>query len=41
MSVPTDSPEGEWLDVLTTLVEAYESEYCPPELSDQVRGLST
>ncbi|MEX1237634.1 MAG: hypothetical protein WD994_05130 [Pseudomonadales bacterium] len=32
MDAEQDSPEGERLDVLTTLVEAHEYKHCPMEL---------
>ena len=34
MTARLDSPEGEKLDVLTTLVEAYERRHYPLELPD-------
>ncbi|MGV0036170.1 MAG: helix-turn-helix domain-containing protein [Candidatus Azotimanducaceae bacterium WSBS_2022_MAG_OTU7] len=39
MEAELDSPEGERLDVLTTLVEAYESKHYPMELPDPVEAI--
>jgi HTH-type transcriptional regulator/antitoxin HigA len=39
MDVELDSPEGEKLDVLTTLVEAYEAKHYPMELPDAVEAI--
>ena len=38
MNAEPDSPEGERLEVLTTLVEAYESRHYPMELPDPGRA---
>ena len=35
-SAPIDSPEGDKLEVLTTLVEAYEARHCPIPPADPV-----
>jgi HTH-type transcriptional regulator/antitoxin HigA len=39
MSATTDSPEGERLDVLVTLVEAYERRHFPLDLPDPVEAV--
>ena len=39
MSARPDSPEGEKLDVLTTLVEAYERKHYPLEMPDAVAAI--
>ena len=39
MGAELDSPEGEKLDVLTTLVEAYEFKHYPMELPDPVAAI--
>ena len=39
MDAELDSPEGERLDVLTTLVEAYEAKHYPMELPDPVEAI--
>ena len=39
MTARLDSPEGERLDVLTTLVEAYERKHYPLELPDPVAAI--
>ena len=39
MDAELDSPEGERLDVLTTLVEAYEARHYPMELPDPVEAI--
>ncbi len=39
MDAELDSPEGERLDVLTTLVEAWESRHYPMELPDPVEAI--
>ena len=39
MGAELDSPEGERLDVLATLVEAYESKQYPMELPDPVAAI--
>ena len=39
MSARPDSPEGEKLDVLTTLVEAYERKHYPLEIPDAVAAI--
>lgn len=39
MDAAFDSPEGEKLDVLTTLLEAYESTHYPMELPDPVEAI--
>lgn len=39
MTAALDSPEGEKLDVLTTLVEAYEKKHFPLDLPDPVEAL--
>ncbi len=39
MMAQPDTPEGEKLDVLTTLVEAYEARHFPMELPDPVDAL--
>ena len=39
MSAATDSPEGERLDVLVTLVEAYERRHFPLDLPDPVEAV--
>ena len=39
MGAKLDSPEGEKLDVLTTLVEAYEFKHYPMELPDPVAAI--
>ena len=39
MDAELDSPEGERLDVLTTLVEAFEAKHFPMELPDPVEAI--
>ena len=39
MNARPDSPEGEKLDVLTTLVEAYERKHYPLEIPDAVAAI--
>jgi len=39
MDAELDSPEGERLDELTTLVEAYEARHYPMELPDPVEAI--
>jgi HTH-type transcriptional regulator/antitoxin HigA len=39
MEAAADSPEGERLDVLVTLVEAYERQHLPLELPDPVAAI--
>ena len=39
MNADLDSPEGERLDLITTLVEAYESKHYPMELPDPVAAI--
>jgi HTH-type transcriptional regulator / antitoxin HigA len=39
MDADLDSPEGERLDLITTLVEAYESKHYPMELPDPVAAI--
>ena len=39
MMAAADSPEGEKLDVLATLVEAYESKHYPLDLPDPVEAI--
>lgn len=39
MTAAPDSPEGEKLDVLVTLVEAYESKHFPLDLPDPVEAI--
>jgi len=39
MSAKLDSPEGERLEVLVTLVEAYENKHFPMELPDPVEAI--
>ena len=39
MTAEADSPEGERLDVLTALVEAYEQKHFPLELPDPVEAI--
>lgn len=39
MSAEFDSPEGEKLDVLVTLVEAYERKHYPLDLPDPVEAI--
>jgi HTH-type transcriptional regulator/antitoxin HigA len=39
MSAPADTPEGDKLDVLTTLVEAYERVHFPMDLPDAVDAI--
>jgi HTH-type transcriptional regulator/antitoxin HigA len=39
MDAKADTPEGDRLDVLTTLVEAYESKHFPMELPDPVDAI--
>ena len=39
MDAELDSPENERLDVLTTLVEAYEARHYPMELPDPVEAI--
>jgi HTH-type transcriptional regulator/antitoxin HigA len=39
MSAAHDTPEGDQLDVLVTLVEAWEREYCPMPAPDPVEAI--
>ncbi len=39
MTAGADTPEGEKLDVLTTLVEAYEAKHFPMDLPDPVAAI--
>lgn len=39
MTAEADSPEGERLDILVTLVEAYEKKHFPLELPDPVEAI--
>jgi HTH-type transcriptional regulator/antitoxin HigA len=39
MSAASDTPEGEKLDVLVTLVEAYEAKHYPLDLPDPVEAI--
>lgn len=39
MSAPADSPEGDRLDVLVTLVEAYERAHFPMDLPDPIEAI--
>jgi HTH-type transcriptional regulator/antitoxin HigA len=39
MTAAPDTPEGEKLDVLTTLVEAYEAKHFPMDLPDPVEAI--
>ena len=39
MSATPDSPEGERLDVLTTLVEAWEKKHVPMDLPDPIEAI--
>lgn len=39
MSARADTPEGERLDVLVTLIEAYEAKHYPMELPDPVEAI--
>ena len=39
MTAGPDTPEGERLDVLATLIEAYEREYYPLELPDPIEAI--
>ena len=39
MNAKADTPEGERLDVLVTLVEAYEAKHYPMELPDPVEAI--
>lgn len=39
MTASTNSPEGERLDVLVTLVEAYERKHFPMELPDPIEAI--
>jgi HTH-type transcriptional regulator / antitoxin HigA len=39
MAAKTDTPEGDRLDILTTLVEAYERSHFPMELPDAVEAI--
>ena len=39
MDAEFNSSDGERLDVLTTLVEAYESKHCPMDLPDPVEAI--
>jgi HTH-type transcriptional regulator/antitoxin HigA len=41
MSAKANTPEGDRLDVLLTLVEAYERAHFPMDLPDAVEGLHT
>lgn len=34
-----DTPEGDWLDVLTTLIEVYESQHYPIEPPDPIEAI--
>jgi HTH-type transcriptional regulator / antitoxin HigA len=40
MMAETDTPEGERLDVLVTLVEAYENRHFPLDLPDPVEAIN-
>ena len=39
MTAKANTPEGDWLDVLTTLVEAYERIHFPMDLPDAVEAI--
>jgi HTH-type transcriptional regulator/antitoxin HigA len=39
MGAKIDTPDGDWLDVLTTMVEAYERTHFPMELPDAVEAI--
>ncbi len=39
MMAKADSPEGEKLDILTTLVEAYESRHYPIDMPDPIEAI--
>ncbi|MDQ6955875.1 MAG: hypothetical protein Q9M21_01635 [Mariprofundaceae bacterium] len=39
MMAEADSPEGEKLDVLTTLIEAYEAKYYPIDMPDPIEAI--
>ena len=39
MTAGSDTPEGEHLDVLVTLIEAYEREHYPLELPDPIEAI--
>jgi HTH-type transcriptional regulator/antitoxin HigA len=39
MAAETDTPEGDRLDVLTTLIEAYERAHFPMDLPDAVEAI--
>ena len=39
MTTRRDTPEGEWLDVLVTLVEAYERKHYPLDAPDPVAAI--
>ena len=39
MMAKARTPEGDWLDVLVTLVEAYERQHFPMELPDAVEAI--
>lgn len=39
MMAKADSPEGEMLDVLTTLIEAYEAQHYPIEMPDPIEAI--
>lgn len=39
MMVEPDSPEGEKLDLLVTLIEAYEAKHFPMDLPDPVEAI--
>jgi len=39
MMAKSDSPEGEKLDVLTTLIEAYESKHYPIDMPDPIEAI--
>lgn len=39
MMAKADSPEGEKLDVLTTLIEAYEAKYYPIDMPDPIEAI--
>ncbi len=39
MTAKRNTPEGDRLDVLVTLVEAWEARHCPPDLPDPVAAI--
>ena len=39
MDAPMNTPEGERLDILATLVEAWEEKYCPIEEPDPIEAI--